>query len=99
MEQTSRFKIFRLAFSRKRRTGHDVESPSETRFWIFAPRRNGGFCVNLRQRRCSAKIWMLFLPWAADRSEEHTYELQSLMRISYDVVCLKKKTKNKRNKR
>src|SRR3546814_7588492 len=25
------------------------------------------------------------------RSEEHTYELQSLMRISYDVVCLNKK--------
>src|SRR3546814_3430686 len=25
------------------------------------------------------------------RSEEHTYELQSLMRISYAVFCLKKK--------
>src|SRR3546814_2752592 len=31
------------------------------------------------------------------RSEEHTSELQSLMRISYAVFCLKKK--NKRNKR
>src|SRR3546814_10773298 len=28
------------------------------------------------------------------RSEEHTSELQSLMRISYAVFCLKKKTKN-----
>src|SRR3546814_3952716 len=27
----------------------------------------------------------------ADRSEEHTSELQSLMRISYAVFCLKKK--------
>src|SRR3546814_6537979 len=27
-----------------------------------------------------------------DRSEEHTSELQSLMRISYDVFCLKNKT-------
>src|SRR3546814_6039648 len=27
-----------------------------------------------------------------ERSEEHTYELQSLMRISYAVFCLKKKT-------
>src|SRR3546814_9178946 len=27
------------------------------------------------------------------RSEEHTSELQSLMRISYAVLCLKKKTK------
>src|SRR3546814_6074578 len=29
---------------------------------------------------------------AADRSEEHTSELQSLMRISYAVFCLKTKT-------
>src|SRR3546814_1416516 len=28
------------------------------------------------------------------RSEEHTSELQSLMRISYAVFCLKKKTSN-----
>src|SRR3546814_5710109 len=28
------------------------------------------------------------------RSEEHTSELQSLMRISYAVFCLKKKNKN-----
>src|SRR3546814_1518715 len=28
------------------------------------------------------------------RSEEHTSELQSLMRISYAVLCLKKKQKN-----
>src|SRR3546814_8961217 len=41
------------------------------------------------------------LPLRADalriaRSEEHTSELQSLMRISYDVFCLKKKNKNKK---
>src|SRR3546814_7937083 len=41
-----------------------------------------------------------YLPfWAASlvsraRSEEHTSELQSLMRISYAVFCLKKKTYN-----
>src|SRR3546814_3812654 len=32
----------------------------------------------------------------AVRSEEHTSELQSLMRISYAVFCLKKKITNKR---
>src|SRR3546814_3526498 len=39
-------------------------------------------------------------PWTAridivdaPRSEEHTSELQSLMRISYAVLCLKKKNK------
>src|SRR3546814_3867240 len=37
---------------------------------------------------------------ARNRSEEHTSELQSLMRISYAVFCLKKKitTKNVTNK-
>src|SRR3546814_8713526 len=38
----------------------------------------------------------LFLP-DQRRSEEHTSELQSLMRISYAVFCLKKK--NKTNKK
>src|SRR3546814_8600385 len=32
---------------------------------------------------------------ASARSEEHTSELQSLMRISYAVFCLKKKNKHK----
>src|SRR3546814_6929865 len=35
---------------------------------------------------------------ARPRSEEHTSELQSLMRISYAVFCLKKKTNKKYNK-
>src|SRR3546814_4467176 len=36
-------------------------------------------------------------PWRVgvlERSEEHTSELQSLMRISYAVFCLKKKIQN-----
>src|SRR3546814_3683090 len=42
----------------------------------------------LRDGRTSA-AWRRLL--AAQRSEEHTSELQSLMRISYAVFCLKKK--------
>src|SRR3546814_10891202 len=39
-------------------------------------------------------------PVGADRSEEHTSELQSLMRISYAVFCLKKKkVKTKKEKK
>src|SRR3546814_5853135 len=34
-------------------------------------------------------------PAACDRSEEHTSELQSLMRNSYAVFCLKKKKEEK----
>src|SRR3546814_2122890 len=38
-------------------------------------------------------LWQAYLDTlAARRSEEHTSELQSLMRISYAVFCLKKKT-------
>src|SRR3546814_9130382 len=43
----------------------------------------GGYFVS----RCKAK---------AARSEEHTSDLQSLMRISYAVFCLKKKQHNDR---
>src|SRR3546814_10099980 len=35
------------------------------------------------------------VPDSSDRSEEHTSELQSLMRISYAVFCLKKKKQHK----
>src|SRR3546814_10552382 len=38
---------------------------------------------------CSDQLKLL------ERSEEHTSELQSLMRISYAVFCLKKKKNNK----
>src|SRR3546814_8689591 len=57
--------------------------------------------LNLREYRNTADRLADHLPWAAliapgvvlsKRSEEHTSELQSLMRISYAVFCLKKKT-------
>src|SRR3546814_8403096 len=34
--------------------------------------------------------------WESNRSEEHTSELQSLMRISYAVFCLKKKNNTRK---
>src|SRR3546814_10326664 len=44
-----------------------------------------------------AAIPVASLAWSGHgaSSEEHTSELQSLMRISYAVFCLKKKTKHK----
>src|SRR3546814_7207811 len=44
----------------------------------------------LRQREQEVVVVVVL---RAERSEEHTSELQSLMRISYDVFCLKKKKK------
>src|SRR3546814_8456334 len=40
--------------------------------------------------------WPELKPPTNPRSEEHTSELQSLMRISYAVFCLKKKKKKQR---
>src|SRR3546814_8421653 len=37
------------------------------------------------------RLWALVRKESLQRSEEHTSELQSLMRISYAVFCLKKK--------
>src|SRR3546814_3638944 len=43
---------------------------------------------------CSPSCADLPIAPTNSRSEEHTSELQSLMRISYAVFCLKKKKKN-----
>src|SRR3546814_3552283 len=48
-----------------------------------------------RHRRGRDFRLVCITPW---RSEEHTSELQSLMRISYAVFCLKKKKKHTYNK-
>src|SRR3546814_5263094 len=47
-----------------------------------------------------SRLWLVarLQPSRVDRSEEHTSELQSLMRISYAVFCLKKKNNNRTEK-
>src|SRR3546814_15946170 len=47
---------------------------------------------------CAANLRNCPTPTGSRRSEEHTSELQSLMRISYAVFCLKKKKKKQNNK-
>src|SRR3546814_2229068 len=54
-----------------------------------------GWVTDDLQRRVRAAIEELGYRPNAARSEEHTSELQSLMRISYDVFCLKKKRRKK----
>src|SRR3546814_6916042 len=44
-----------------------------------------------REARIEAARRVWYRGFVAERSEEHTSELQSLMRISYAVFCLKKK--------
>src|SRR3546814_10621129 len=52
--------------------------------------------LRLRARRQPAGVQFADRSGGVRRSEEHTSELQSLMRISYAVFCLKKKTTNTR---
>src|SRR3546814_4066452 len=74
-------------------------------FWSDPPKHAGGRGAagarqtnRPRRRRADPRTGVLH--WRARppiRSEEHTSELQSLMRISYAVFCLKKKTSKKKN--
>src|SRR3546814_2181717 len=58
-----------------------------------------GLCGGgLRRRRSAPAGGPAAAPRRRRRSEEHTSELQSLMRISYAVFCLKKKTKTNKQK-
>src|SRR3546814_3411623 len=58
----------------------------------FKGRVGWGWVSNQSPRQPGSKSSRL-KPLLQDRSEEHTSELQSLMRISYAVFCLKKKKK------
>src|SRR3546814_7638934 len=50
----------------------------------------GGDFYNFFERG-DGELWFVIGDVSDKRSEEHTSELQSLMRISYAVFCLKKK--------
>src|SRR3546814_5662311 len=65
--------------------------------WRMASLSRGGTATTMPcARRChrSSHLSLSASRFALGRSEEHTSELQSLMRTSYAVFCLKKK-KNK----
>src|SRR3546814_4946482 len=67
---------------------------SQITTWLSSPTPSALMC----RRNCSASgiedgSGLAVSRNSARRSEEHTSELQSLMRISYAVFCLKKKKK------
>src|SRR3546814_4774838 len=69
-------------------------SPTQISQWINAAIDfKSGKPRNISSRSCRKMELKLDLVsgWMDTRSEEHTSELQSLMRISYAVFCLKKK--------
>src|SRR3546814_7807405 len=60
---------------------------------LFHERQVGGIARRLDRLQLRKRLG-IDLIGRARRSEEHTSELQSLMRISYAVFCLKKKKHN-----
>src|SRR3546814_3369167 len=83
--------------SRRHRFGLAVEleeDRAELRDPLPEPRRGDrGSSIEDRFERGEVEfLHARMIEHGADRSEEHTSELQSLMRISYAVFCLKKKT-------
>src|SRR3546814_1324846 len=74
--------------------GHDDPCGGRAVAKVALSSRPTGWCSHQQQRRHPAPVaadQVLVLDHAEGRSEEHTSELQSLMRISYAVFCLKKK--------
>src|SRR3546814_10367878 len=70
-------------FRSKWTTGGVLPSLSGAKEWLSAD------CTTWAEP--SSRASMAEAPGGATRSEEHTSELQSLMRISYAVFCLKQK--------
>src|SRR3546814_1099146 len=92
----------------RRRAVADAHLSGEGGVVVLACPKYRGPAVRCRRRRQLQKIGCILalhvvqtkqLYHSTHRSEEHTSELQSLMRISYAVFCLKKKKTKKQDKR
>src|SRR3546814_9395625 len=70
-----------------------VDQHETTRIAQLLDRRHGLHAPEGGDEHGVARRNLVLLDHRARRSEEHTSELQSLMRISYAVFCLKKKNK------
>src|SRR3546814_3192261 len=73
--------------------GRDDDAGKRAHCMIIAPLPGSGLLQQFGRFgiRRNAIFDIRLVAQAAQRSEEHTSELQSLMRISYAVFCLKKK--------
>src|SRR3546814_3631004 len=76
----------RVAGSRRTRAADMFDATSTDQLLLVDRVHDSG---SLRQALAVRGAWTNIKP--RSRSEEHTSELQSLMRISYAVFCLKKK--------
>src|SRR3546814_3438308 len=77
---------------------HREDHPFEAGFFGIHDLGQNGLAHIGAKRVGGAAQQVEFVGGEDKRSEEHTSELQSLMRISYAVFCLKKKKKQNSNK-
>src|SRR3546814_2687997 len=77
------------------RQQHDGSAFSAESHWLRG-RTDRQYVPSGRREPILRRVWQAS---CRNRSEEHTSELQSLMRISYAVFCLKKKKNPIRNTR
>src|SRR3546814_2289116 len=94
------FFVFLMIRRPPRSTRTDTLFPYTTLFRSRGAGRSRGYCGSERIWRFATNGEGPLAPRcdARHRSEEHTSELQSLMRISYAVFCLKKKNKHNNTK-
>src|SRR3546814_7177251 len=81
------------------RSARDGEGEAKSMGVVRAARlgrpRRAGARRNWPNLACNPVLSIMLRERKGGRSEEHTSELQSLMRISYAVFCLKKKKREK----
>src|SRR3546814_7937045 len=89
-------------YTRKQGVEHsELMLPTDAPEWAADRERlwNAAELAETRKNATVARGYEIALPVELSRSEEHTSELQSLMRISYAVFCLKKKMRNRNSTR
>src|SRR3546814_3095173 len=93
MRQRESTTIRRHGAGKRQGAGPSVITAQQSGVFFSRGQFDGNF-VPFPQARgdCSGPYLILSPQFLGHRSEEHTSELQSLMRISYAVFCLKKKT-------
>src|SRR3546814_9461443 len=85
-----------LVVSRGVLDSFEVKRKSPDMVLVHPALSHGGKVMRISLMIGAAVLALAMPALASQRSEEHTSELQSLMRISYAVFCLKKKTQNKK---
>src|SRR3546814_2956899 len=69
----------------------DGKKAVQAKWTPITDEKKGKYALIIATAKKALAPWLVKLDAEQERSEEHTSELQPLMRISYAVFCLKKK--------